>query len=81
MPNARKIMPLELRLVPKALPDHSWQGTDICSVPQCQISPEDSMRVLRLLAILLREAIEFPTEIWRKMKLRDKSWRTCLRLK
>lgn len=71
-PGAVKTMPLGLRLAPKALPAHSWQCTDTCSVPQYELTPEDGMSVPRLLAIPWREAVEFFTEQCRKIKLSDK---------
>lgn len=59
----RKTMPPGLELAPEALPDHSWQCTEACSGPQCQVTPEDGTRIPRLLTILLREAVEFAIEL------------------
>lgn len=59
-------MPPGLKLAPKALPDLSWQCTETCSGPQCQMTPEDGTHIPRLFAILLREAVELSTELLRE---------------
>lgn len=56
-------MPPGLEVAPKALPDHYWQCPEACFGPQCQMTPEDGTHIPRLLAILLREAVEFPIEL------------------